>query len=579
MVMRIQVSFMNIHEQILLASELVNEMSTNRRGGNVGLKLDISQAYDTMSWEFLYRALKKFGFSAKFCNWIMVLLHSTKISIMLNGVPIGYFGVGRGLKQGDPLSPILSILAQDVLSRNIHKLFMENQIQPMVVRNGIHPTHLMFADEIFLFCNGGKKSIENLKALLMEYQVSSGQVVNATKSKCFVDGTSDIRKRQIVAFFQMDLSCFPDKYLGVFLAQGKMKSIHIWHLVEYMHLRLAAWSGKLLNFQARLTLVNHVLSSIPIYNLSIYKWPRKVFEACEKIIRNYLWSGSVEDKKCITLEWDNVCTSKDEGGLGIRKLEDVNKDLLMKLLWKILHCQDEWAKFFLAKYMDKNGNWITYYQRSSVWNGIKWVNTEFNENTRWVVDFLQFFSIEQLPVIREGEDLLIWCNSYSGHFTVSDAVNKIRLHQSKLHWYKKIWHSSVIPSTSANVWKITRGVCATEENLRKKGFQFASRCYICHDGEDSMDHILWKCEFSNRLWSWLAGIFHFPKPNSFEALLKMSKNSGPVIKELWIISSYTAMVELWFLRNAIFYDDENPVLSKLQQRITRTVHDCEGRLK
>ncbi|XP_026383552.1 uncharacterized protein LOC113279054 [Papaver somniferum] len=52
----------NIHEQILLASELVNEMSTIRRGGNVGLKLDISQAYDTMSWEFLYRALKKLDF-------------------------------------------------------------------------------------------------------------------------------------------------------------------------------------------------------------------------------------------------------------------------------------------------------------------------------------------------------------------------------------------------------------------------------------------------------------------------------------------------------------------------------------
>ncbi|XP_026410064.1 uncharacterized protein LOC113305190 [Papaver somniferum] len=80
----------NIHEQILLASELVNEMSTTIRGDNVDLKLDISQAYDTMSWEFLYRALKKFGFSAKFCNWIMVLLHSSKLSIMLNGGPIGF---------------------------------------------------------------------------------------------------------------------------------------------------------------------------------------------------------------------------------------------------------------------------------------------------------------------------------------------------------------------------------------------------------------------------------------------------------------------------------------------------------
>ncbi|XP_026396785.1 uncharacterized protein LOC113291471 [Papaver somniferum] len=64
----------NIHEQVLLASELVNEMSTTIRGGNLILKLDISQAYDTMNWEFVYRTMKKLGFSAKFCNWILVLL-------------------------------------------------------------------------------------------------------------------------------------------------------------------------------------------------------------------------------------------------------------------------------------------------------------------------------------------------------------------------------------------------------------------------------------------------------------------------------------------------------------------------
>ncbi|XP_026410369.1 uncharacterized protein LOC113305563 [Papaver somniferum] len=64
----------NIYEQVLLASELVNELSVKRRGGNLGLKLDISQAYDTMSWDFLYKALSSFGFSGKFCDWIMVLL-------------------------------------------------------------------------------------------------------------------------------------------------------------------------------------------------------------------------------------------------------------------------------------------------------------------------------------------------------------------------------------------------------------------------------------------------------------------------------------------------------------------------
>ncbi|XP_026419826.1 uncharacterized protein LOC113315790 [Papaver somniferum] len=207
----------NIHEQVLLASELVNELSVKRRGGNLGLKLDISQAYDTMSWDFFCKALTRYGFSKKFCDWVMVLLKTTKLSIMVNGGPIGFFGVGRGLKQGDPLSPILFILVEYILSRNNHKLVHERKILPMVIRNGIHRTHLLFAGDIFLFCNGNMRSITHLRNLLKEYQAATSHIINTSKSRCFVSGTSSVRKRQIADFFHMDISNFPDKYLGVML--------------------------------------------------------------------------------------------------------------------------------------------------------------------------------------------------------------------------------------------------------------------------------------------------------------------------------------------------------------------------
>ncbi|XP_026459417.1 uncharacterized protein LOC113360085 [Papaver somniferum] len=455
-------------------------MSTTRRGGNLSLKLDISQAYDIISWEFLYRTMKKLGFSAKLCNWILVLLKSSKISIMPNVGPIGFFGIGRGIKQGDPLSPILFIIVEDVLSRNIQKMVTEQKIQPMVIRNGIHPTYLLFVDDILLFCNGSMRSITNLRYLLVDYQAASGQVINAAKNR----------------------------YLGVMLVQGKIKSIHLWHLVEYMQSRLTAWSG------------------------------------------------NAEEQKCVTLKWDKVCSPVEEGGLGIRKLEDMNKALLMKFIWKMLNSQEEWARLFLSKY-------------------------KYKEDGQWCIpkDLLQFFNAAQLPVIKSGDDLLIWTNSHSGCFTVSDVVKKIRNPMPKLHLYKKIWNAAVLPSVSANVWKITREICPIDENLRKKGFQFASRCFICHHGEDSMNHILWHCNFSKNLWSWLGGIFHFLNPLSFEDVLKLCKHASPIIKDLWIVCSYTFMTELWLLRNEIFYDDEKPDLVKMNNKIKKMAHDCECRMK
>ncbi|XP_026383717.1 uncharacterized protein LOC113279232 [Papaver somniferum] len=190
-------------------------------------------------------------------------------------------------------------------------------------------------------------------------------------------------------------------------------------------------------------------------------------------------------------------------------------------------------------------------------------------NGQWTIheDFQQFFNIDQLPVPRDGADVVIWCNIHSGQFTVVDAMKKISSPMPKLHWYKKIWNHAALPSTTTNIWKITRGACATDENLIKKGFNMVSRCYICKNNIDSLNHILWNFNFSKLLWRWLGGIFHFLNPLSFEDVLKLSKTSSPMIKEIWAICSYTLMVELWFLRNNICYDEDKPNFTKIQYKL------------
>lgn len=108
--------------------------------------------------------------------------------------------------------------------------------------------------------------------------------------------------------------------------------------------KLAGWKGKLLSFQERVILVKFVLNSLPIYNMSIHRWPKRVIKECERIIRNFLWTGDPSQRKQIVLKWNKVCSPIKEGGLGIRRLEVINKALLMKLVSKIQNGTEEWDK-------------------------------------------------------------------------------------------------------------------------------------------------------------------------------------------------------------------------------------------
>lgn len=94
----------------------------------VALKIDVSKAFDTISWDFFIKVLKQFGFHTTFTNWISSILHSAKISISINGAQHGYFNCKRAVRQGDPLSPLLFCITEEVLSRSIKKLVEKGKL-------------------------------------------------------------------------------------------------------------------------------------------------------------------------------------------------------------------------------------------------------------------------------------------------------------------------------------------------------------------------------------------------------------------------------------------------------------------
>jgi hypothetical protein len=142
----------NIKDCLCIASEAVNLLHNKSFGGNLALKIDISKAFDTLEWPFLLKVLNCFGFNDTFCNWIQVILKSAFLSISINGKSEGYFNCSRGVRQGDPLSPLLFCIAEDVLSRSIAKLVQDGKLD--LIKGTRHikvPSHTFYADDLMVF--------------------------------------------------------------------------------------------------------------------------------------------------------------------------------------------------------------------------------------------------------------------------------------------------------------------------------------------------------------------------------------------------------------------------------------------
>jgi hypothetical protein len=177
-----------------------------------------------------------------------------------------------------------------------------------------------------------------LKEMLHTFSSSTGLNVNYHKTTLVPINTDSCYAYLLANAFGCKVESLPFTYLGLPLGTSKPTVADLMPLVSRLDKRLSGISS-LMTYTGRLTLLNSVINSLPMYAMCSLKVPITIFIHFEKSGRQFLWADK-EDKiqgKCLA-SWEMICRHKDQGGLGVLDLRTQNKALLLKNLHKFYNC-------------------------------------------------------------------------------------------------------------------------------------------------------------------------------------------------------------------------------------------------
>ncbi|KAL9978135.1 hypothetical protein ACROYT_G015622 [Oculina patagonica] len=333
----------SIAENILLIDGIINFADNTNKPGLL-MFVDFEKAFDSIEWSFIERALIHFGFGPSLVNWFRLFYKDVSSAIQNNGWVSEHFILGRGVRQGCPMSPYLFIIAAEILANFIRrdkdiKGFETNEVEHKLSQ---------YADDTTLILDGSEGSFLRAVAVLDGFHIISGLKVNYEKTKVLWVGSA--KEREPIKCDKSEISWVKGKVfaLGIWFATDRKTMLRCNYEVRIKKIEsvIESWQFRRLSLIGKITIIKSLLVSQLVYILTPLTTSVEALQKVNKMFFDFLWDGKGDKVKRIFITKDYK-----EGGL---KMIDINKfNQSLKVSW-------------IQKYLDptNDGKWKFVFEDS-----------------------------------------------------------------------------------------------------------------------------------------------------------------------------------------------------------------------
>ncbi|KAL9963239.1 hypothetical protein ACROYT_G032418 [Oculina patagonica] len=227
-----------IGQNIRLLSDVMEYLNANKTSGLL-LFIDFEKAFDSLEWDFIVKALNVFNFGPNVKRWISIFYNGVQSAVINGGFLTNYFNISRGVRQGCPLSPLLFILAAELLAAKIRQ---EPNCRGLSLPDDQEVKISQFADDTTIIT----KSVESLKPYLQIldcFGIISGLKLNKKKTKAMWIGSMKDSNLKVLDF---KTTKEPIKVLGIHLSYNKNKCTeeNFYVKINKMKTKLNLWLSR-----------------------------------------------------------------------------------------------------------------------------------------------------------------------------------------------------------------------------------------------------------------------------------------------------------------------------------------------